>query len=84
MALRSTKPATQVAKNAEAAWEAVLCVGVGMLIGYYADRWLGTYPVMLLVFTGFGCAAGFRRLMKLISQAPRYVEPEEGDDAPDR
>ncbi len=69
--------------NAEAAWEAVLSVAVGMGIGYYADRWLGTQPILFLVFTVAGCVAGMRRLLRLMSQAPRYVDPKDADDEGD-
>jgi ATP synthase protein I len=70
---------TQAGINAEAAWEAVLSIAVGMAIGYYLDRWLETEPILLLVFTVFGCVAGLRRLLKLMADTARQAEPEDTD-----
>lgn len=39
------------------------CIGLGM--GYWLDRWMGTEPWMLLLFFLFGAAAGFRNLYRL-------------------
>ena len=39
-------------------------VVVGLALGYYLDRWLGTEPVLLLVFMVFGFAAGMRSLIR--------------------
>jgi F0F1-type ATP synthase assembly protein I len=61
-------PRTQVGLKAEAAWEAVLSVVVGMVLGYYADRWLGTEPVLFFGFLLLGCVTGFRRLLRLAQQ----------------
>ncbi len=37
----------------------VLAVVVGGAIGWFLDRWLGTAPVLLLLFGVLGVAAGF-------------------------
>ena len=39
---------------------------IGFGIGYYLDKWLGTKPVLMIIFTIFGVAAGFKNLFKLI------------------
>ena len=36
----------------------VLAIVMGFGCGYYLDRWLGTGPWLLLLFTLFGLAAG--------------------------
>lgn len=41
----------------------VVCVGVGIAIGYFLDRFLGTSPWLLLVFTIFGIGAAFRAIL---------------------
>ena len=49
----------------------VLSTCIGLAGGYYLDRWLGTRPVLTLVFLLLGIAAGFINLfrtMKEISQ----------------
>ncbi|WP_320006770.1 AtpZ/AtpI family protein [Maridesulfovibrio sp.] len=35
---------------------------VGLAIGWYLDKWLGTEPWLLLVFLCFGIAAGFKNV----------------------
>ncbi len=44
-------------------------VVVGVGLGYYLDRWLGTSPVFLLVFLLFGFAAGIRTVVRFAAQA---------------
>jgi ATP synthase protein I len=39
----------------------VLTSIVGLLIGYYLDKWLSTGPVFLLIFFALGIFAGFRQ-----------------------
>ena len=39
---------------------------VGLLIGYYMDKWLGTGPWLLLVFTLLGVASGLISLIRSI------------------
>jgi len=46
--------------------EAAAAIGIGVLIGVLLDRWLGTGPILLLVFLAFGCAAALRNLMALL------------------
>ena len=40
----------------------VACIGVGIFIGWYLDRLLGTTPWLLLVFTLLGIAAAFKSI----------------------
>lgn len=35
---------------------------VGLVIGYFLDKWLGTAPWFLLCFLIFGIAAGFKNM----------------------
>ncbi|MBI2153735.1 MAG: AtpZ/AtpI family protein [Candidatus Rokubacteria bacterium] len=44
----------------------VACIVVGLAGGYWADRWLGTEPWLLLVGLGTGIAAGFINLIRAI------------------
>ena len=41
---------------------------VGYLIGYFLDGWLGTSPVMLLIFLFLGLIAGGIESYKLIKR----------------
>ena len=55
----------KMGRTAEAAWEASLSVVVGAGIGYFADKWAGTSPWLMVVFVVLGTAAAFRRLIRL-------------------
>lgn len=42
----------------------VLAMLIGFASGYYLDKWLGTGPWLLLVFTLFGLAAGITNVYR--------------------
>ena len=42
-----------------------VALAIGMLIGWYLDRLFGTRPWLIILFTLFGIAAGFRNLVRL-------------------
>ena len=65
MALRPPTPSTVSGRAFEGAFEAGLSVAVGVVLGYYADRWLGTEPFLLFFFLIVGSIAGFRRLLRI-------------------
>lgn len=47
------------------------CVAVGLAVGFFADRWLGTSPWLLLIGLGFGIAAAavnFYRTIKTLNK----------------
>jgi hypothetical protein len=54
-----------MARAWEGAFEAGLSVVIGVVLGYYADRWLGTEPVFLFIFMVLGGVAGVRRLLRI-------------------
>ena len=39
---------------------------IGLVVGQYLDKWLGTEPWLLLLFVIFGMAAGFRSVFRLL------------------
>jgi ATP synthase protein I len=49
----------------------VLATVIGLVGGYYADRWLGTFPILMLVGLVFGIAAGFVSLFRTVKDAER-------------
>lgn len=65
MALRPRASPTAWGRAFEAGIQFAASIGVGMAIGYYADRWLGTEPWLLFLFLAFGFAAGLRNLLRL-------------------
>ncbi len=60
----------------EGSLEAGMSVAVGVVLGYYADRWLDTEPVFLFIFLILGAIAGFRRLLRI------GVPPDTGPSGP--
>jgi ATP synthase protein I len=50
---------------------------IGLGGGYYADRWLGTSPWLLLVGLGFGIAAAFVILFRSAKAAERALDDHE-------
>lgn len=54
-----------VATGMRAAADLVAGTLTGAAVGFYADRWLETRPVLLIVFLMVGIAAGFRNLYRL-------------------
>jgi ATP synthase protein I len=53
---------------------------IGLFIGYYLDKWLGTSPWMTLIWLGFGIASGFRNIFILTRRAMREMEQNEDQD----
>jgi ATP synthase protein I len=50
------------------------CVAIGLAAGYFADRWLGTEPWLVLVGLAFGIAAAavnFVRAIKTLNETDR-------------
>ena len=57
---------------------------IGLFIGVYLDKWLGTSPWMTLIWLGFGIASGFRNIFILTRRALREEEEEDQkDNGPD-
>ncbi len=50
--------------------EFVAAVVVGALIGWQFDKWLGTAPLLLLVFLLIGTAAGFWNVYRIAVKPP--------------
>ena len=51
---------------------------IGLGAGYYADRWLGTSPWLMLVGLLFGIAAGFVNLFRSAKAAERTLDEPDG------
>jgi ATP synthase protein I len=48
--------------------EMAAAVLIGTFMGYWADKWLGTQPWILIIGFIFGAAAGFRNLFRFIAR----------------
>jgi len=44
----------------------------GLLIGWALDRWMGTTPILLLVFLVLGAAAGLRNAYRTMQRLVRH------------
>ena len=53
---------------------------IGLFIGYYLDKWLGTSPWMTLIWLGIGIISGFRNIFILTRRAMRDLEQKEEQD----
>lgn len=53
-------------------------IAVGLFLGYFLDRWLGTAPWLLILFTLFGVISGFLTLVRGL----RAIEREESREDP--
>ena len=68
--------------------ELVVGLVVGGFIGWYLDQWLGTTPIMLLIFFILGVAAGVLNVMRTAhsfgAMAPQNddaLSDRDGDDS---
>jgi ATP synthase protein I len=52
----------------------VLATVIGLAAGYYADRWLGTSPWLLMIGLGIGIAAGFVSLFRAVKASERETK----------
>ena len=52
----------------------VLATVIGLVAGYYADRWLGTKPWLTLIGLGLGIAAAFVSLFRAVNAANRKMD----------
>ena len=57
--------------------ELAIAVILGLAIGHYLDKWLGTGPWMTVVWIGIGFAAGVRSLYRAAVRSGKDLEKEE-------
>jgi ATP synthase protein I len=81
---RAADPAARTAKRAYNALNAAsvglelgVSVAIGLLVGYYMDKWLGTEPWLMLLWLLFGLVAGFRGVFRAVARADRAAEADE-------
>ncbi len=46
----------------------VICIIIGLAMGYYIDRYFSTKPWFTLLFLCFGIAAGFKNLYEAVKR----------------
>ena len=47
----------------------VIATALGFGIGYLLDRWLGTFPWLMMLFTILGIVAGFVEMIRAVNRA---------------
>ncbi|BCA78347.1 AtpZ/AtpI family protein [Desulfuromonas sp. AOP6] len=52
---------------------------IGLAMGYYLDRWLGTSPWLTLIFLLLGIVSGFRNIYILTNRELKRQEMENQD-----
>ncbi len=57
--------------------EMAISVVIGLAVGYYLDRWLGTSPWLTVVWIGIGFAAGVRSLYRAAVRSEKDLERDE-------
>lgn len=62
------------------AMEAVFTIPIAMVIGWYADSWLGTAPWLLFIFLALGFWGFVMRLMKMRALVEDAAEEHKNDD----
>ncbi len=67
-------PTVRMGRGFEAAWEAALSIVLGAVLGIYGDRWLGTSPILMIVFLTLGAIVAFRRLIAFGKHAAKDAE----------
>jgi ATP synthase protein I len=75
-------PRSQTAQLVNLGTMLFACVAIGLAAGFFADRWIGTRPWLLLIGLGFGIAAAgvnFYRTIKTLNQQDSDLG-EQGDD----
>jgi ATP synthase protein I len=53
---------------------------IGLAMGYFLDKWLGTSPWLTLIFLGFGIISGFRNIFILTARELKRQEKENQED----
>ncbi len=51
-------------------------IAVGLFLGYLLDRWLGTAPWLLLIFTVLGIVSGLLSLFRALKKEMKDEPPE--------
>jgi F0F1-type ATP synthase assembly protein I len=59
------REARQLLEASALAWMFPIAIGLGALWGWGMDRWLGTWPWLTAIFTGFGVIAAFVNLFRI-------------------
>ncbi len=54
---------------------------IGLAVGYYLDKWLGTKPWLTIVMLILGVAAGFKNVYEEVQRIQNYERKSSGRDS---
>ena len=54
------------------------CIGAGILVGWFLDKWLGTVPIATLIGSGLGLAAGVFELLLILKRVEKRDRGDSG------
>ncbi|HSD89236.1 MAG TPA: AtpZ/AtpI family protein [Kofleriaceae bacterium] len=74
---RKTKRAYNALNASSVGLEMGLSVALGLLVGWYMDKWLGTQPWLMLLWLLLGLVAGFRGVFRAVSRAEKAAAAED-------
>jgi ATP synthase protein I len=81
-AARTGKRAYNALNASSVGLELGVAVAIGVVVGLYMDRWLGTEPWMMLLWLTLGVVAGFRGVFRAVARADRAAAEEEKEGGP--
>ena len=58
----------------------VVATFIGLAMGYYLDKWLGTSPWLTLIFLVLGIISGFRNIFILTNRELKRQQREQEDN----
>ncbi|GGB30001.1 ATP synthase protein I [Tistrella bauzanensis] len=76
----SRGPARGVGFAARIGTDILAALVVGLGLGWFLDRWLGTAPFAMMVFFVLGAAAGIRNAYRLANRTMGEIDAEEKAD----
>jgi len=78
---RKTRRAYNALNASSVGLEMGLSVAMGLLIGWYLDKWLGTQPWLMLAWLVIGLVAGFRGVFRAVARAERAAAADDAEKA---
>ena len=81
--MKLKKSGSDIARSGDLASIGIMLVVstvIGLFIGIYMDRWLGTHPVFTIIMLLFGIAAGFVNLFKEVGKIDRHKNKSEKEN----